>query len=164
MKTLLLLLALTPDVYALNAVTRDAVTVKCVAQKAAKKTVLTFPNGKTINIDIVDTPATREIGLMCVKKMRKNYGMLFVFPQEMFLNFWMKNTLVSLDILWVGADQKIAVIHEKLKASTVDTPDDQVATAGGMGQFVLELAAGEAERRGLKVGDHLKFETAIPGK
>lgn len=137
---------------------------KCVPQKAVKKTALTFPDGKTIKIDIVDTPMSREVGLMCVTKVKHDYGMLFVFPQDMFLNFWMKNTLVSLDILWIGADKKIAVIHEKLKASTVDTPDDQVATAGGKGQYVLELAAGEAKRRGLKAGDQLKFEALIPEK
>ena len=135
---------------------------KCVPQKAAKKTALTFPDGKTIKIDIVDTPATREIGLMCVTKMKHDYGMLFVFSQDMYLNFWMKNTLVPLDILWIGPDKKIAVIHEKLKASTVDTPDDKVATAGGRGQFVLELASGETSRRKLKAGDVLQFEAVIP--
>jgi uncharacterized membrane protein (UPF0127 family) len=136
----------------------------CKPQVVAKKTALTFPKGAKITVDVVDTPATREIGLMCVTKMPKNYGMLFAFSQEMALNFWMKNTLVSLDILWIGADKKITVIHERMKASRVDTPDDQIATAGGRGQYVLELAAGEAKRRGLKAGDQLKFEAAIPGK
>lgn len=165
MKSLLLLLAVTPAAFAGSAAaTRDAAAVKCVPQRVAKKTALTFPDGKSIKIDVVDTPATREIGLMCVTKMPRNYGMLFAFPQDMHLNFWMKNTLVSLDILWIGPDKKITVIHEKLKASTTETPDDQIATAGGKGQYVLELAAGEASRRKLKVGDQLKFETAIPEK
>ncbi len=139
---------------------------KCTPQavSAAKKTTLTMPNGKTIKIDLVDTPMSREVGLMCVTKMKHDYGMLFVFPQDMFLNFWMKNTLVSLDILWIGADKRITVIHERLKSSTVATPDDQVATAGGRGQYVLELAAGEAKRRKLKAGDVLKFEVVIPEK
>lgn len=158
MKTLLLLLALTPAAF--------AAAPKCVPQTvpAAKKTTLTFPDGRKIKVDLVDTPSAREIGLMCVKKMPRNYGMMFVFPQDMYLGFWMKNTLVPLDILWIGADKRITVIHEKLRASTVDTPDDKVATAGGKGQFVLELASGEASRRKLKAGDLLKFSAAIPEK
>ncbi len=159
MKALILLLLLSSAAFA-------ARSPRCMPQAvpAAKKTVLTAPDGRTIKIDLVDTPMSREVGLMCVKKMPKDYGMLFVFPQEMFLNFWMKNTLVSLDILWIGADKKIAVIHERLKASTLETPDDQIATAGGRGQYVLELAAGEAKRRGLKAGDRLEFAALIPEK
>ncbi len=158
MKTLLLLLALAPAAH--------AAAPKCVPQTvpAAKKTWLTFPDGQKIKIDLVDTPATRETGLMCVKKMPRTYGMMFVFPQDLYLNFWMKNTLVPLDILWIGADKRITVIHEKLRESTVDTPDDKIVTAGGKGQFVLELASGEASRRKLKAGDLLKFSAAIPEK
>jgi len=162
MKALLLLLALTPAAHAGD----PAPSAKCLPQTvpAAKKTTLTFPDGKSIKIDIVDTPMTREIGLMCVTKMPRTYGMLFVFPQDMYLSFWMKNTLVPLDILWLSPDHKITVIHEKLRESTVDTPDDKIVTAAGQGQFVLELASGEASRRGLKQGDQLKFKAAIPSK
>jgi len=162
MKTLLLLLALSPSAFAGGAAPAD----KCVPQTVpkAKKTALVFPDGKTIKIDLVDTPMTREIGLMCVTKMPRSYGMMFVFPQDMYLNFWMKNTLVPLDILWIGPDKRITEIHERLHESTVDTPDDKIVTAGGRGQFVLELASGEASRRKLKVGDQLKFEAAIPDK
>ncbi len=158
MKTLLLILALAPAAH--------AAAPKCVPQTvpAAKKTVLTFPDGNKIKIDLVDSPSTREIGLMCVKKMPRTYGMMFVFPQDMYLSFWMKNTLVPLDILWIGADKRITVIHEKLHESTVDTPDDKIVTAGGKGQFVLELASGEASRRKLKAGDLLTFMTPIPEK
>ena len=125
---------------------------------------MTMPGGKKIQIDLVDTPMSREVGLMCVTKMPRTYGMLFVFSQEMDLGFWMKNTLVPLDIIWIGPDKKITTIHEKLHESTVETPDDKVVTASGRGQFVLELASGEAARRKLKVGDQLKFTAAIPEK
>ncbi len=164
MKTLLLLLALAPLARAGGLPAEPA--AKCAPQvvPAAKKTTLAFPDGKTIKLDLVDTPATREIGLMCVRHMPRTYGMMFVFSQDMYLNFWMKNTLVPLDIIWLGPDKKITTIHEKLHESTVDTPDDKVVTAGGQGQFVLELASGEASRRKLKVGDVLKFAAAIPDK
>ncbi|UPT72875.1 MAG: DUF192 domain-containing protein [Elusimicrobiota bacterium] len=161
MRTLALLLLL-----AAPACAAAPAAKKCEPQKvpAAKKIAMTMPDGKKVKIDLVDTPATREIGLMCVRKMPRDYGMLFAFPQDMHLGFWMKNTLVPLDIIWIGADKRITVIHERLPASTVDTPDDKVATAAGRGQFVLELAAGEADRRALKPGDLLKFEAPIPAK
>lgn len=134
----------------------------CKPQKAPRRAKLTYPNGKTVVVDVVDTPASRETGLMCRTKLGKDYGMLFSFPAEMDLNFWMKNTLVSLDILWIGADKRITVIHDHMKKSTTETPDSQVAAAGGRGQYVLELPAGAAGRLKLKAGDRLKFETPIP--
>jgi uncharacterized membrane protein (UPF0127 family) len=160
MKALCLALALASCSHA----AAPAAAEKCVPQKVAEKTGLAFPDGKKITLDVVDTPASREIGLMCVSKMPKNYGMLFVFPQDMFLSFWMKNTLVPLDILWIGADKRITVIHEKLPASTTSTPDDKIASAGGKGQYVLELAAGEARRRKLKAGDALAFSVVTPAR
>lgn len=167
MKAMILSFAFALPLHAAGAAaTKAAAAVKCVAQKvpASKKTTLTLPDGKKIKIDLVDTPQSREIGLMCVTKMPHDYGMMFVFNQSMFLNFWMKNTLVPLDILWLSSDKTITVIHEKLHESTVDTPDDKVVTAGGTGQFVLELRSGEAARRKLKVGDKLDFAAVIPDK
>ena len=134
----------------------------CTPQKVLKKAVLTFPDGKSIRANIVDTPQSREIGMMCLTKLRSDYGMMFVFPQEMKLNFWMKNTLVSLDMVWIGADKKVTVVHDHMRKSAVDTPDDKVAVAGGRGQYVLELPAGAAARHKLKAGDALKFNVEIP--
>ena len=136
----------------------------CKPQKVAKKAALTFPDGKTIQANIVDTPQTRETGMMCLTRLKPDYGMLFVFPQEMDLNFWMKDTLISIDIVWIGADKKVTVVHDHMKKSTVDTPDSQVAVAGGRGEYVLELPAGAAAKRGLRPGSQLKFDVAIPEK
>jgi hypothetical protein len=136
----------------------------CKPQVVAKKAALTFPDGKTIRANVVDTPASREKGMMCLTKLKSDYGMLFVFPQEMDLNFWMKDTLVSLDIVWIGADKKVTVVHDHMIKSTVDTPDDKVDVKGGRGQYVLELPAGTAAKRKLNPGDQLKFEVSIPDK
>jgi len=136
----------------------------CKPQKIVKKAPLTFPDGKTISANIVDTPQSRETGMMCLTKLKPDYGMLFVFPQEMDLNFWMKNTLVSLDIVWIGADKRVTVVHDHMKKSTVNTPDSEVAVAGGRGQYVLELPAGAAAKRGLLPGSQLRFEVSIPEK
>jgi len=141
-----------------------AASATCTPQKVVKKAALTYPDGHSIRANVVDTPQSREIGMMCLTKLRSDYGMLFVFPQEMELSFWMKNTLVSLDMVWIGADKKVTVVHDHMRKSTVDTPDDKVAVAGGRGQYVLELPAGAAARRKLKAGDQLKFDVAIPDK
>ena len=149
---------------ALSASAAPNVGPTCTPQKITKKAPLTFPDGKTIQANIVDTPQSRETGMMCLTKLRSDYGMLFVFPQEMDLNFWMKDTLVSIDIVWIGADKKVTVVHDHMKKSTVDTPDDKVAVAAGRGQYVLELPAGASAKRGLKAGDTLKFDVSIPAK
>ncbi|MFI5350868.1 MAG: DUF192 domain-containing protein [Elusimicrobiota bacterium] len=149
---------------ALSASAAPNVGPNCTPQKITKKAALTFPDGKTIRANVVDTPQSRETGMMCLTKLRSDYGMLFVFPQEMDLNFWMKDTLVSIDIVWIGADKKVTVVHDHMKKSTVDTPDDKIAVAAGRGEYVLELPAGAAEKRGLKAGDALKFDVAIPPK
>jgi uncharacterized membrane protein (UPF0127 family) len=157
-----LALTLVLPTFALAADAPAAPAAACVPQVAPRRTKLTYPSGKSIVVDVVDTPESREKGLMCRTKLGRDYGMLFAFPRQMSLNFWMKNTLVSLDIVWIGADKKITVIHDHMKKSTVETPDDQVAVAGGVGQYVLELPAGAAARRRLKAGDPLSFDVAIP--
>jgi len=156
---LVLSLLLTPSARAAGS---SAAAGACRPQTVAKHARLKFPSGKRLVVDIVDTPETREIGLMCRRKLPRDYGMLFVFADEALLNFWMKNTLVSLDIVWIGADKRITVVHPNLKASTVSTPDDKVVRAAGRGQYVLELPAGAARRLRLHEGDALKFEVSIP--
>ncbi len=130
--------------------------------KARKHAALSFPDGKRITVDVVDTPDEREKGLMFRTKLAKDYGMLFVFPAESQMTFWMKNTLVPLDIVFIGADKKITIAHEKVKSSTVDTPDDDVARVSGVSQFVLELPSGASKRHHLKEGQELKFKAEIP--
>lgn len=136
----------------------------CRAQSIAKTVFVGLPDGSLVKAELADTPRTREIGLMCRTKLPRGAGMLFAFPQEMVLTFWMKNTLISLDILWIGADKRVTVIHERLQASTARTPEDEIARAQGRGQYVLELAAGEARRRKLKAGDRLGFNVKIPAR
>ena len=130
--------------------------------KASKRTALTFADGKTIDAEVVDTPSERERGLMFRRKLPRDYGMLFVFPREMPMQFWMKNTLVSLDIVFVGADKRITAVHKRVRPSTQATPDDQVARAGGVAQYVLELPAAAADRHKLVAGQPLVFEAVIP--
>ena len=123
---------------------------------------LRFSSGRRIAVDVVDQPAARERGLMFRRKLPGNYGMLFVFPDEMEREFWMKNTWVSLDIVFIGADKKIVRIHERVRPSTEKTADADVARVGGLAQYVLELPAGAARRYKLKEGQGLEFKVHLP--
>lgn len=131
--------------------------------KARKQTKLTFPDGKAIVVDVVDTPVEREAGLMFRKKLPKDYGMLFVFPYEDNMVFWMKNTLVSLDIVFIDTRKRVVKAFEKVKKSTEQTPDEEVVRVGNMpAAYVLELPAGAAARHRLKTGDVLTFTAETP--
>ena len=123
---------------------------------------LTFPDGAAITVDVADTPATRERGLMFRKRLPRDYGMLFAFPREMPLTFWMKNTFVPLDMVFITAEKKISRVHRRVRASTAKTTDAEVARAGGVGQWVLELPAGAADRRKLELGQTLEFDVPVP--
>ncbi len=99
----------------------SAVVYSGIPLKPSKHARLTFPNGRSIIADVADTPQDRERGLMYRRDLPRDYGLLFVFPRQMPIQFWMKNTLVPLDIVFIGADKKIAVIHKNVKASTAAT-------------------------------------------
>lgn len=127
------------------------------AQEGLPTTTLTFPGGAAITVDVADTPRTREKGLMFRRDLAPDCGMLFVFSEEQMLQFWMKDTLVSLDMVWLDGERRVTGVHPDVPASREDTPEDAVARRTGTGKFVLELPAGQAARRGLKPGARLRF-------
>ena len=131
-------------------------------QQGLAVTPLRFPDGKSIQVELAVTPDQREIGLMNRTKLPKEYGMLFVFPKEIRLEFWMKNTLVDLDMVFIDTAGKVTAVHAKVPKSTPETPDELLARRGGLGRFVLELPSGAAARHKLKVGQKLAFKVAVP--
>ena len=114
-----------------------------------------FADGSSITAELAVTDEERALGLMFREKVRPDQGMLFVFDEEGVHPFWMKNTLVPLDILWLGPDRRIIHIAADVppcKAEPCPTygPDRPAS-------FLLELKAGGARARGLKPGDRLEF-------
>jgi uncharacterized membrane protein (UPF0127 family) len=122
--------------------------------------VLVLPAPKTtLRLAVQDTEARRERGLMGVRAIPAGEGMLFAFSDgDGQHQFWMKDTLVSLDLIFVRSDGVVMAMAEKVPATKPGTPDDRIARRNGEGRYVIELAAGEAERAGLDVGIRL----AIP--
>jgi uncharacterized membrane protein (UPF0127 family) len=109
----------------------------------------------TLRLAVASDENTRELGLMCVTRLRPHAGMIFVFPQTADQEFWMKNTLVPLDMLWVAADGTVNSVAAGVPASTMQTPDDRVARRKGSGRFVIELSSGEALEDGIAIGTRL---------
>lgn len=132
------------------------------ALKASRQTSLTFADGKTLRVDVVDAPMDRERGLMFRRSLPRDYGMLFVFPREEPLTFWMKNTFVPLDMVYIGPDKRVTAVFERVKASTPKTTDEDVARVGAPAQYVLELPAGAAKRHKVARGQSVTFDTPIP--
>lgn len=99
-------------------------------------------------VEVADDAATRAQGLMFVEKMPMMTGMLFVYDQPQAVAFWMRNTLIPLDMLFAGDDGVISRVH----ANAI--PHDETPIPGGRDvQFVLEINGGLAARLGIGPGD-----------
>jgi uncharacterized membrane protein (UPF0127 family) len=132
----------------------------CVRAQAPglSTTTVTLPGGEVLTAELALTPEEKERGLMYRTELAPRSGMLFVFDAEDVLPFWMKNTWIDLDILYLDREGRITKIFNRVPRSTPETPDSQVARIHGVGQYVLELSAGSARRFKLKKGQKLKFE------
>ena len=99
------------------------------------------------------TPSEQSQGLMYRQELGADRGMLFVFSQPVQTSFWMKNTLIPLDMLFIGTDKKIVSIVENAAPQTT-TP----RSAAGPFQYVLEIEGGRSQALGIKAGDSAVFE------
>ena len=102
------------------------------------------------NMETADTEYKRTIGLMYRKKMDDNQAMLFVFPDEQPRYFWMHNTYIPLDIIFLDARRKIVSVQKNARPL-----NDQSLPSGKPAQYVLEIKGGLFDRLGLKEGDSL---------
>ena len=106
----------------------------------------------TIALKIADDEASRETGLMCIERLPERTGMLFVMESEQRWDFWMKNTLVPLDIIWISGRGVITKIATDVPAVSKEFPDGTLVRRGGFGRYVIEIPAGEALRDGIIQG------------
>lgn len=121
---------------------------------------ITFPDGSRLQAEVADTPEARERGLMDRTSLKDGDAMLFVFDAPQTLNFWMKDTWVDLDMLWLDAAGRVTTLHENVPKSKPGMTDGEVATRAGWGLYVLELKAGQARKRGALRGTALRLELA----
>lgn len=114
-----------------------------------------LPDGFEVKAKLALTPQEHARGLMFVTHLPENEGMLFIFEQEQPQSFWMKNTLIDLDIVFIDAQDRVTSVANEVPHSYTYTPDTDVAFAEGYGQYVLELASKTAERHGVVPGAKL---------
>jgi len=104
---------------------------------------------RDISAVVVDTPESREKGLSGNPGLKSDEGMLFVFPEDDFHSFWMKDMRFSIDIVWLSADGVVVDIAENVSPSTY--PRSFVSELPA--RYVLELPAGFVKTHGLKESD-----------
>lgn len=107
---------------------------------------------KRIDIEIADTPYKRETGLMYRNQLGKQQGMLFIFDEEQYLAFYMKNTNISLDILYLNKDKVVVDIYENTTIM-----DETALPSKSTAKYVLELNAGMVKEWGIDIGDFITF-------
>src|SRR3954452_23595579 len=129
------------------------------AQRTRPTATVTFPAGVQVHAEIVDTPETVERGLMFRTSLGPNEGMLFVFEKTGLYPFWMKNTLIPLDIIWIDEQWRIVSIAASVPPCRAD-PCPTYPPAGDA-RFVVEVAAGFAKAHGVRRGNRLTI-TGLP--
>jgi hypothetical protein len=102
-------------------------------------------------VEIAATDAEREKGLMGRKKLGAGQGMIFIYDKPGYYSFWMKNTLIPLDIVWLDKDRRVVFINENTQPCRED--DCPALTPVIQAQYVFEANAGTAEKIGLQYGD-----------
>jgi uncharacterized protein len=115
---------------------------------------VTLPNGEQIPVEIADEDDEREQGLMFRKNLEENEGMLFVYDNEREMKFWMKNTLIPLDILFLDGTRTIVDIRTM---APCERDPCKLYPSALPAQYALEVNAGKASDWELEVGDQLEF-------
>lgn len=112
-----------------------------------------------IHLHVAKSQEEMERGLMCIRRLPTGNGMAFVFDKEQPSDFWMKDTRIPLDILWLDSHVTIKSLVIDLKETRLGTPIEKIAKAHGFGKYVIEIGAGEAKHLGIHQGTILKIES-----
>lgn len=122
------------------------------ANSTAVLTIVGASGAHRFTVEVADTPAQLEQGLMYRQEMAPDAGMLFDFKQPTMATMWMRNTLIPLDMLFVDGQGRIVNIHERAVPQS-----DAIVAAAAPVRAVIELNGGTAARLGIKPGDRVRF-------
>lgn len=124
------------------------------APEGPARVVLPAATGEVaVRVEVVRRPEERERGLMYRRHLDEDAGMLFVYPAEGHLRFWMKNTYLPLDMIFIGDNRRIVGVVRRAAPLTeegreVDAP----------ARFVLEVNGGFCDRHRIQIGGEVRFE------
>lgn len=118
--------------------------------------------GACFDSEIAVTQDERSRGLMHRDTLPPDRGMLFVFPKEGRHRFWMKNTRIELDIIFIGADRRVVSISHRAQPCRKE-PCDTYGPAGDAA-YALEIAGGLAAAKGFAAGDLVEFRETATGR
>ena len=148
---------------ALGLVLACALGPACLAQSAPIESLTHFPHGTLdimahgqhdrFRIWIANTPPRQEQGLMFVRDLPASQGMIFPESPPQVASFWMKNTYIPLDMVFIAADGRIAKIIANAHPFSLDVLSSDVPVAA-----VLEIRGGQAQAFGLAVGDRVSWK------
>jgi uncharacterized membrane protein (UPF0127 family) len=120
------------------------------AEKLETLEIVSKSGVQVFSVEVMRTPEERAKGLMYRRELPEGRGMLFDFSPEQNVSMWMKNTYISLDMIFIRADGRILRIAEKT------TPESEaIIPAGGPVRGVLEVIAGTARKYGIAPGDRV---------
>lgn len=128
-------------------------------QKTADENTVTIFTGAgsvKINVEYADTPEKQKQGLSRRASIPKNFGMLFIFPDEKIREFWMKDTLIPLEIMFIDTKGRINEITA-MKPCAADTETCPIYTSKAPARFAIEVNAGLTERARIIEGDILEI-------
>lgn len=118
--------------------------------------------GRCLKVELATTEKQRSRGLMHRTFLPETRGMLFVFPGDDFWSFWMKNTLIPLDIIWMDRDHKIIDIVHNAQPARSENPVSFAPLFRA--RYVLEVQGGFVEKNRIKTGDQAQFKWIFSDK
>ncbi len=117
------------------------------------RVVFETPKGPVeVGVKIAKTPEETKRGLMYVDKLEEGRGMLFLMPEQRIQTFWMKNTYISLDMIFIDEAMKVAGIVEETEPLTLDP-----RFVSAPSRFVLEVPGGWSRKAGVVAGQSVRF-------
>jgi uncharacterized membrane protein (UPF0127 family) len=131
---------------------------------AALATIVVHAPKADLTLETARTEPARELGLMDRAVLAPHTGMLFVFERDERVDFWMKDTLVPLDMIFIAGDGTVRRVFSNVPVVAPTLPDEQIPREGAPAKYVIELPAAEASADGIVEGVKLDLSGAPPAQ